>query len=127
MSRAQLELLVRDTKLQAERAEDEASELTQVGCAGYIGPWDSGSSIEVAKLLSAQSINRAMIGYSAGSPQLSKPRFSNYVRTNPGVQMNLVIELIKGLWLGYSRLYCDTAVRSKFLESTISWDHGNLC
>lgn len=69
-----------------KHAEAEALKLVKFRCVGYIGTWTSGTSIEVAKLLSAESINRAMIGYSAGSPQLSSKQFSNYVRTNPGVQ-----------------------------------------
>ena len=97
----QLELLVRDSKMQVEHAKDEASKLATFGCVGYIGPWASGASIEVAKFLSVQSINRAIVGYAASSPQLATDRFSNYVRTNPGVQtkVELVVKLIKGLCL----------------------------
>ena len=97
----QLELLVRDTKTEPKHAADEASELVKFGCVGYMGASNSGASIEVAKLLSVHSINRAMIGYSAGSPQLGTDRLSNYLRTNPGVQtkVNLVVKLMKGLCL----------------------------
>ena len=87
--------------MREKHAEDEASKLANFGCVGYIGPWASGPSIEVAKFLSVHSINRAIVGYAAGSPQLSTDRFSNYVRTNPGVQtkVNLVVKLMKGLCL----------------------------
>ena len=116
----QLELLVRDTKLQVKHAENEASKLVKFGCVGYTGSWASGPSIALAKLLSVESINRAIMGYSAASPQLSKDDFSNYVRANPKVETKMVVKLMKGLSLVYSLLHC-------FIKSTISGYAANLC
>ena len=98
LSYAQLELLVRDSKAQVQPAKDEASTLAKFGCVGFIGPWGSGPSIEVVKILSVPSIDRATIGYSASSPELGKTIFSNYVRTNPSVhtKAELAAKLIKG-------------------------------
>ena len=96
----QLELLVRDARLQVNHAQDEASKLTNFGCVGYIGSWGSGPTIAVANLLSRKSINRAMMGFCAASPKLSE--ISNYVRTNPMVETKLVVKLMKGLSLARS-------------------------
>ena len=116
----QLELLVRDSKSQVKHAENEASKLVKFGCVGYTGAWASGPSIALAKLLSVESINRAIMGYSAASPQLSKDDFSNYVRANPKVETKMVVKLMKGLSLVYSLLHC-------FIKSTISGYAANLC
>ena len=102
----QLELLVRDSKSQVKHAENEASKLVKFGCVGYTGAWASGPSIALAKLLSVESINRAIMGYSAASPQLSKDDFSNYVRTSPSTAAKLLVKLMKGLSLVYAMLCC---------------------
>ena len=92
--------------MREKHAEDEASKLATFNCVGYIGSWASGPTIALAKLLSRQSINRALMGYSAGSPQLSKEEFSNFVRASPAVETKLIVKLMKGLSLVHSLLCC---------------------
>ena len=78
-----LKLLVRDSKLQAKHALAEVFRLTQHDCVAFIGPASSAPTVRVADFLSIPAIDRALIGYSATSPQLSAPSFNNFVRTPP--------------------------------------------
>ena len=93
-----LKLLVRDTKYEGQTAANEASNLAKRGCVGFIGPWASGPTIRVSNLLSIPSIDRALIGYSASSPQLSEHEFSNFLRTkqSDAVFSKLMAKLMKG-------------------------------
>ena len=97
-----LKLLVRDTKLEAQTAANEASNLAKRGCVGFIGPWASGPTIRVSNLLSIPSIDRALIGFSATSPQLSEDEFSNFLRTkeSDAVSSKLMAKLMKGPLFG---------------------------
>ena len=97
-----LKLLVGDTKLEAQRAANEASNLAKRGCVGFIGPWTSGSSMKVSNLLSMPSIDRAIISSSAVSPQLSTDEFSNFLRTKESdvVASKLLANLMKGQRFG---------------------------
>ena len=54
----------------------------QHGSIGLIGPASSGPTMEVSRWLSIPSIDRAVIGFSASSSELSGSR-SNFVRTVP--------------------------------------------
>ena len=97
-----LKLLVRDTKLEGQTAANEASNLAKRGCVGFIGPWASGPTIRVSNLLSIPSIDRALIGFSATSPQLSEDEFSNFLRTkeSDAVSSKLMAKLMKGPLFG---------------------------
>ena len=94
-----LKLLVRDTKLQTEYALQEVDNLARHDCVGYIGAWNSGTTIEVSELLSIPSIDRAITAYSASSPRLSEPDFSNVLRTklSDEVGTKLISKLMRGL------------------------------
>ena len=95
----QLEMLPRDTKLQVTPAVENASILAKRGCLGFIGAWASSPTIEVSKLLALQSIDRAIIGPSAASPQLSEAAFSNFLRA--GVSEDVVARLMTRLMKGW--------------------------
>ena len=97
-----LKLLVRDTKLEGQTAANEASNLAKRGCVGFIGPWASGPTIRVSNLLSIPSIDRALIGFSATSPQLSEDEFSNFLRTkeSDAVSSKLMAKLMEGPLFG---------------------------
>ena len=97
-----LKLLVRDTKIQTKHALDEVHKLAKRGCVGYIGAWTSGLTMEVSKLLSIPSIDRAMIAYSAESPELNDPSFSNILRTKPSFEVaaNMFAKLMKSQLVG---------------------------
>lgn len=75
--------------------------LSQSHCVGFIGPYTSGSTMDVSKLLSIPSIDRALMGYSATSSQLSDSSFSNFLRTIPSddVLAKLMANLMAGLGL----------------------------
>ena len=96
---AKLELLVEDSKNQAKHALDGALNLVQHDCVSFIGAWASGPTMKVSTFLSIPSINRAIIGPSQTSPQLSESRFSNFLRTPPSddVAANHMAELMKGV------------------------------
>ena len=98
----QLKLLVRDSQRHAKRAMAEASRLVKRGCVGFIGPAQSGPATEVAALLAIPAMDRATIGYSSTSPELSADRFSNFLRTPPSdaVQARMMATLMKGLLVG---------------------------
>ena len=96
-----LELLVSDTKVQTKYALEEAYKLANHNCVGYIGAWTSGTTIEVSNWLSIPSIDRAIIAYSASSPRLSEPDFSNVLRTKESdeVPTTLIAKLMGGVYL----------------------------
>ena len=98
-----LKLLVSDTKIQTKYALEEAYNLAKHNCVGYIGPWNSDTTIEVSNWLSIQSINRAIITYSASSPRLSEPDFSNVLRTIESDEFptQLMAELMRGAWYAF--------------------------
>ena len=106
-----LKLLVRDSKRQEKQAMVEAVQLIQHGCVGLIGPASSGPTIEVSSLMSKiPPIDRTIIGYSATSPTLSQPLFSNFLRTPPAddVKAMLMATLMKGLLVSWTCLGCDS-------------------
>ena len=78
---------------------EEILKLVKSDCIGFIGPTSSGPTIAAATVLSLPSTNRAIVGYSATSPQLSHSQFSNFVRTVPAddVPAKLTAKLMKGL------------------------------
>ena len=78
-----IELLIGDSKGNAQSAMAEAYRHVQHGSIGIIGPGTSGPTMEVSRWLSIPSIDRAVIGYSATSSELSESAFSNFVRTVP--------------------------------------------
>ena len=96
-----LELLVRDTKIQTEYALEETYNLVKRNCVGFIGAWDSGTTVEVSKLLSIPSIDRAIIAYSATSSRLSESDFSNVLRTKESdqVPVQVAAELMTGFYV----------------------------
>ena len=73
----------------------------QQGSIGFIGPAFSSSTIQVSRVLSIPSIDRAVIGYSATSSELSDSAFSNFVRAVPtdDVPTIVVAELMKGRFI----------------------------
>ena len=77
-----IELLIGDSKGNAQSAMAEAYRHVQHGSIGIIGPGTSGPTMEVSRWLSIPSIDRAVIGFSATSSELSDSR-SNFVRTVP--------------------------------------------
>ena len=93
-----LRLLVRDSKLQAKQALAEAFQLTQHDCVAFIGPASSAPTVRVAEFLSIPPIDRALIGYSATSPQLSDPGFHNFLRTPPSdnIKAKIMATLMAG-------------------------------
>ena len=94
-----IELLIGDSKRQKEHALADALLHDQHGSIGLIGPASSGPTMEVSKWLSIPSIDRALIGYSATSPELSDSDFSNFLRTpvSDDVPIKLIAKLMKGL------------------------------
>ena len=103
-----IELLIGDSKGNGQSAMAEAFRHVQHGSIGFIGPSSSGPTMEVSRWLSIPSINRAVIGYSATSSELSKSAFSNFVRTVPtdDVPTRVMVELMKGRFiLGRSNLH----------------------
>ena len=103
-----IELLIGDSKGNGQIAMEEAFRHIQRGSISLIGPYSSGSTKEVSRWLSIPSINRAVIGYSATSSELSESAFSNFVRTVPtdDVPTRVMVELMKGRFiLGRSNLY----------------------
>ena len=101
----QLELLIGHDKLEQNQATAEAFRLVQRGSVAIIGPSSSGSSVAVASLFSTiPELNRAMMGYWATSPKLTK--FLNYART-PTVDDDVAKYMAKFM---------------RGLSETISWD-----
>ena len=95
-----LKLLVSDTKIQTKYTLEEAYSLAKRDCVGFIGAWTSGTTMQASKLLSISSIDRAIIAYSASSPRLSEPDFSNVLRTklSDEVGTKLMTKLMRGLY-----------------------------
>ena len=93
-----IELLIGDSKGQIVIAKQDAHRLLQRGSVALIGPGSSGPTIEVSQSLLKSSVNRALIGYSATSPRLSDPAFSNFLRTPPSADSSakLMAKLMKG-------------------------------
>ena len=121
-----LKLLVGDTKLEAQRAANEASNLAKSGCVGFIGPGFSGPSVRVSNLLSMPSIDRAIISYSATSPQLSTDEFSNFLRTkeSDAVPAKLIAKLMTGLLYSVSREILQTKL--SLFEDGVNAFSGNI-
>ena len=97
-----LKLLVGDSKRQAQQAVAETLRLAKYNSIGFIGAALSGPTIEVSNLLSAPTIDRATISYSATSSRLSEPSFTNFVRTplSDVAQSKMIATLMKGLFVG---------------------------
>ena len=95
---AQIQLLIQDGMLKTKIAMSAVYRLVQRGSAALIGPSTSGSTMEVSRWLSTPSIARALIGYSATSPKLSDPGFSNFLRTpvSDDLPAKVMARLIKG-------------------------------
>ena len=101
-----IELLIGDSKRQKNIAVPEAHRHFQRGSVAMIGPASSGPTMEVSRWLIMPSIDRALIGYSATSPKLSEPAFSNFLRTSSSDDMpaKLMAKLMKGTLVGASHL-----------------------
>ena len=80
---AKLQLLVTDSKRQASRALEQVYTLAESECVAYIGPAASSPTKAVSLFTAIPRIDRAVIGYSATSTELSEPRFANFLRTPP--------------------------------------------
>ena len=94
-----IELLIGDSKRQSVMATQEANRLVQRGSVALIGPGSSEPTIQVSKLLSKPSVDRTLIGYSATSPALSRPKeYSHFLRTPPSasVAARLTATLMRG-------------------------------
>ena len=114
-----LKLLVSDTRVQTKYALEETYNLAKRNCVGYIGAWNSGTTIEVSNLLSIPSIDRAIIAYSASSPRLSERDFSNVLRTkeSDAVPTKLMAKLMTGLICDlnlYKSRYQTNGARTEF-------------
>ena len=97
-----LKLLIRDSKREEQVAMGEAFKLVQDGCVALIGPGSSGPTKAVSSLMSKiPPINRAIVGYSATSPELSGDSYSNFLRTPPAddVQAQLMAVLMGGVYV----------------------------
>ena len=94
-----IRLLIGDTNAKEKNVMGAAFRHIQRGSVAFIGPASSGRTIPVARWLSLPSIDRAIIGYSATSPQLSKKEFWNFLRTPPtdDAPAKLMAKLMKGL------------------------------
>ena len=94
-----IELLIGDTNAQEKNVMAAAFRHVQRGSVAFIGPGSSTKTIPVSRWLSLSSIDRAIIGFAATSPQLSKSEFSNFVRTPPtdDVPAKLMAKLMRGL------------------------------
>ena len=90
-------LLIGDTKLKEIDAMGEAFRFDQRASVALIGPPSLGPTLAVSSWLSIPSIDRALIGYSVTSPQLTG--IPNFVRTplTAGFPEKLMAKLIKGL------------------------------
>ena len=99
----QLKLLVRDTKGDPRYALEEVLKLSRTQTyVGIITGESSGPTMEMVKLLSIPMIDHAVISYIATSPYLSRPDYSNFVRTAPSdaVQAKMMAALMKGGLVG---------------------------
>ena len=95
-----LKLLIRDSKREEQVAMGEAFKLVQDGCVALIGPGSSGPTKAVSSLMSKiPPINRAIVGYSATSPELSGDSYSNFLRTPPAddEQAKMMAILMRGV------------------------------
>ena len=95
-----IELLIVDTNAHEKNVMGAAyNHLQQRGSVAFIGPASSARTIPVAQWLSLPSIDRAIIGYSATSPELSKSEFWNFLRTPPtdDAPAKLMAKLMRGL------------------------------
>ena len=97
--------------MQARHAVDQAADLAKHGCVGYIGAWASSPTIAVSEFLALKSINRAIIGPSAASSQLSKPKYRNFLRTGVSEEdpAKLTANLMTGSLIGQSLSKMHTA------------------
>ena len=101
----QLKLLVRDSKLQIDPAIEAVGQLTldlrRERCVGFITAGASGPTKEMYSVLQEKNVNRAMISCAATSTQLSKPSFSNLLKTPPSddVPAMMMATLMKGVFV----------------------------
>ena len=102
-----LELLIGDVKAQEKNVMAAAFRHVQRGSVALIGPETSGQTIAVSRWLSLPSIDRALIGHSATSPQLSEPEFSNLVRTSPSddIPAQAMAKLMQGLLIAVQSFF----------------------
>ena len=96
-----LELLIGDSKRQERSAMTEAYRHHNSHSVALIGPASSGPTQAVSRWLSLPAIKpqRALIGYSATSSELSTSEFSNFLRTSPSddIQAQAMLQLMQGL------------------------------
>lgn len=76
-------MLAKDSKQEEIAAISQVYTLAEYDCVAYIGPYASTPTKQVSIFTSIPLIDRAVIGFSATSTELSKPRFSNFLRTYP--------------------------------------------
>ena len=76
-------MLTKDSKQEEKTAISQVYTLAEYDCVAYIGPAASTPTKKVSFFTSIPLIDRAVIGYSATSTELSEPRFSNFLRTPP--------------------------------------------
>ena len=102
-----LELLVGDTKRQEKNVMVVAFRHVQRGSVALIGPETCDEAILVSRWLALPSIDRALIGHSATSPQLSEPEFSNFLRTPPSDRFaaQAMTKLMKGLLVAVESVF----------------------
>ena len=99
----QLKLLVRGSTGNPRLAMQEVLQLSPKSYVGVIIGDNSGAAIEVANLLAVPIIDRSVIGCTATSSWLSKPKYSNFVRTAPSdyVLANMMAKLIRSELVGW--------------------------
>ena len=99
----QLKLLVRDSKLRSKPAVAAVEQLilSPERCVGFITAEASGPTKEMYPSLQKKNVDRAMISCAATSTQLSKPSFSNLLRTPPSddVPAMMMATLMKGVFV----------------------------
>ena len=105
-----IELLIGDSKGNGRIAMAEAFRHIQRGSISIIGPHSSGPTKEVSRWLSIESINRAVIGFSATSSELSEPAYSNFARTVPtdDAAAKAMAKFMTGVFVSYLSLVGDT-------------------
>ena len=96
-----LELVIGDSKRLERNAMAEAYRHHTGGSVALIGPASSGPTQAVSRWLSLPAVkpHRLLMGYSATSVELRKPEFSNFLRTPPGddIQVVSMTKLMQGL------------------------------
>ena len=96
-----IRLFIGDTNAHGKSLMAAAFQHIQRGSVAMLGPETSSNTVPVSRWLSVPSIDRAIIGYKATSPQLSESEFFNFVRTPPSdnISAKLMAKLMRGVFV----------------------------